>query len=107
VRAVPPAAPPCRPAATTTQFGTRLCCSESGPAIDAIDRLDAEATSIEAARSRMEAVRDIRSIDAAKPCTDPACGLKTRGYDETTASLRAMVAAATTARAALTEATAT
>ncbi|SMH47520.1 methionine synthase (B12-independent) [Rathayibacter oskolensis] len=42
-----------------TQIHTHLCYSEFGVVIDAIDRLDADVTSIEAARSRMEVVADI------------------------------------------------
>jgi 5-methyltetrahydropteroyltriglutamate--homocysteine methyltransferase len=43
----------------TTQVHTHLCYSEFGTVIDAIDRLDADVTSIEAARSKMEVVDDI------------------------------------------------
>ncbi|MPZ67734.1 MAG: 5-methyltetrahydropteroyltriglutamate--homocysteine S-methyltransferase [Pseudonocardiaceae bacterium] len=41
-------------AAITTQVHTHLCYSEFNEVIDAIDALDADVTSIEAARSRME-----------------------------------------------------
>ena len=44
-----------------TQIHTHLCYSEFGVVIDAIDRLDADVTSIEAARSKMEVVPDIQS----------------------------------------------
>ena len=44
-----------------TQIHTHLCYSEFGVVIDAIDHLDADVTSIEAARSKMEVVADIRS----------------------------------------------
>jgi 5-methyltetrahydropteroyltriglutamate--homocysteine methyltransferase len=44
-----------------TQIHTHLCYSEFSAVIDAIDALDADVTSIEAARSRMEVVADIRS----------------------------------------------
>ncbi|CAN5314381.1 5-methyltetrahydropteroyltriglutamate--homocysteine S-methyltransferase [soil metagenome] len=44
-----------------TQIHTHLCYSEFGVVIDAIDHLDADVTSIEAARSRMEVVGDIAS----------------------------------------------
>ncbi len=44
-----------------TQIHTHLCYSEFGEVIDAIGRLDADVTSIEAARSRMEIVDDIES----------------------------------------------
>ncbi len=42
-----------------TQIHTHLCYSEFGEVIDAIDGLDADVTSIEAARSKMEIVADI------------------------------------------------
>jgi len=45
----------------TTQIHTHLCYSEFGVVIDAINRLDADVTSIEAARSKMEVVPDIKS----------------------------------------------
>ncbi len=48
-------------AADSTQIHTHLCYSEFGVVIDAIDRLDADVTSIESARSKMEVVSDIRS----------------------------------------------
>jgi 5-methyltetrahydropteroyltriglutamate--homocysteine methyltransferase len=44
-----------------TQIHTHLCYSEFGVVIDAINRLDADVTSIEAARSKMEVVHDIES----------------------------------------------
>ena len=44
-----------------TQIHTHLCYSEFGVVIDAINRLDADVTSIEAARSKMEVVPDIKS----------------------------------------------
>ncbi|OOB91316.1 5-methyltetrahydropteroyltriglutamate--homocysteine S-methyltransferase [Rathayibacter sp. VKM Ac-2630] len=126
-------------ALTATQIHTHLCYSEFGVVIDAIDRLDADVTSIEAARSRMEVVTDIErsgfargigpgvydihspripgagelselvgtalaSIPARQLWINPDCGLKTRGYDETVASLRTMVETAVEARRALVEA---
>ncbi|MGG5171422.1 5-methyltetrahydropteroyltriglutamate--homocysteine S-methyltransferase [Pseudarthrobacter sp. J1738] len=42
-----------------TSIHTHLCYSEFGAIIDAIDGLDADVTSIEAARSRMEVVHDL------------------------------------------------
>ena len=45
----------------STQIHTHLCYSEFGVVIDAIRNLDADVTSIEAARSRMEVVDDIRA----------------------------------------------
>lgn len=47
--------------ADATQIHTHLCYSEFGAIIDAIDGLDADVTSIEAARSRMEVVHDLES----------------------------------------------
>ncbi|MGV8881929.1 MAG: 5-methyltetrahydropteroyltriglutamate--homocysteine S-methyltransferase [Rhodoglobus sp.] len=44
-----------------TQIHTHLCYSEFGVVIDAINRLDADVTSIEAARSKMEVVADIKT----------------------------------------------
>jgi len=46
--------------AKQTQIHTHLCYSEFGVVIDAIDQLDADVTSIEAARSKMEVVPDIQ-----------------------------------------------
>ncbi len=115
-------------AAPATQVHTHLCYSEFGVVIDAIRALDADVTSIEAARSRMEVVADIaeagfdhgigpgvydihsprvpavdeieallrRAVDELplrQLWVNPDCGLKTRGYDETIASLRNIVEA--------------
>ncbi|WP_156252852.1 5-methyltetrahydropteroyltriglutamate--homocysteine S-methyltransferase [Pseudactinotalea terrae] len=122
-------------ASDATQIHTHLCYSEFGEIIDAIDGLDADVTSIEAARSRMEILADIAgsgfergigpgvydihsprvpstaeitellraaltSIGARRLWVNPDCGLKTRGYEETVASLEHLVAAARTVRAA-------
>jgi 5-methyltetrahydropteroyltriglutamate--homocysteine methyltransferase len=111
-----------------TQIHTHLCYSEFGVVIDAIRNLDADVTSIEAARSRMEVIADIRSsgfdhgigpgvydihsprvpsvaevtelletalasIPAHHLWVNPDCGLKTRGYAETLASLQNILAA--------------
>lgn len=46
-------------AATATQVHTHLCYSEFGQVIGAIDGLDADVTSVEAARSRMEIVPEL------------------------------------------------
>jgi 5-methyltetrahydropteroyltriglutamate--homocysteine methyltransferase len=120
-------------AAPATQIHTHLCYSEFGAVIDAIDRLDADVTSLEAARSRMEVVRDLqehgyrrgvgpgiydihsprvpasdelsellrtaaRHVPARQLWANPDCGLKTRGYAETEASLRNLVRAAAAVR---------
>ncbi|MFC7850619.1 5-methyltetrahydropteroyltriglutamate--homocysteine S-methyltransferase [Arthrobacter sp. NPDC057388] len=125
-------------AADATQIHTHLCYSEFGVIIDAIDGLDADVTSIEAARSRMEVVHDLEShgfgrgvgpgvydihsprvpgeqeltellstavkhVPSRQLWVNPDCGLKTRGYAETEASLRNLVAATRTVRAELLE----
>ncbi|GAB3604302.1 5-methyltetrahydropteroyltriglutamate--homocysteine S-methyltransferase [Microbacterium aureliae] len=122
-------------ATPATQIHTHLCYSEFDTVIDAIAGLDADVTSIEAARSRGDVIDDIaasgfptavgpgvwdihsprvpdeaeiaalldRAVAAlplAQVWVNPDCGLKTRGYDETVASLRNLVAATATARAA-------
>ncbi|WP_247828856.1 5-methyltetrahydropteroyltriglutamate--homocysteine S-methyltransferase [Arthrobacter antioxidans] len=46
-------------AAPATQIHTHLCYSEFGSVLAAIDGLDADVTSLEAARSRMEVVHDL------------------------------------------------
>lgn len=121
-------------AADATQIHTHLCYSEFGVVIDAIRRLDADVTSIEAARSRMDVVHDIRDsgfdhgigpgvydihsprvpavdeiqelielavaeIPSRQVWINPDCGLKTRGYDETVASLAHIVEATRAVRA--------
>ncbi|WP_309129091.1 5-methyltetrahydropteroyltriglutamate--homocysteine S-methyltransferase [Microbacterium sp.] len=115
-------------AEAATQVHTHLCYSEFGVVIDAIRALDADVTSIEAARSRMEVVAEVaaagfdhgigpgvydihsprvpsveeiesllrRAVDELplhQLWVNPDCGLKTRGYDETVASLRNIVEA--------------
>ncbi len=119
-----------------TQIHTHLCYSEFGAIIGAIQSLDADVTSIEAARSRMEVVDDlvaggftrgigpgvydihsprvpsvseikglldtaVGSIDPRILWVNPDCGLKTRGYDETVASLANIVEATRAVRARL------
>ncbi|GGI48759.1 5-methyltetrahydropteroyltriglutamate--homocysteine methyltransferase [Agromyces flavus] len=121
-------------AASATQVHTHLCYSEFGVVIDAIRELDADVTSIEAARSRMEVVDDLSAsgfdhgvgpgvydihsprvpsveevqalleravgeIPAGRLWVNPDCGLKTRGYDETVASLANIVQATQAVRA--------
>ncbi|MFC4223244.1 5-methyltetrahydropteroyltriglutamate--homocysteine S-methyltransferase [Lysinibacter cavernae] len=120
-------------AADATQIHTHLCYSEFGVVIDAIRALDADVTSIEAARSKMDVVHDIKAsgfdhgigpgvydihsprvpsvdeiselittalgeIPASQVWINPDCGLKTRGYDETAASLRNILEATRAAR---------
>ncbi len=53
-------------ASTSTQVHTHLCYSEFGDIIEAIDGLDADVTTIEAARSRMEVLDDLRAIGFAR-----------------------------------------
>lgn len=121
-------------AADETQIHTHLCYSEFGIVIDAIAALDADVTSIEAARSRGEVISDVAAsgfdhgigpgvydihsprvpseaevadilrravseLDVRRLWVNPDCGLKTRGYDETLASLRNIVSAARAVRA--------
>ncbi len=116
-----------------TQIHTHLCYSEFGEVIDAIDGLNADVTSIEAARSRMEILPEladagysrgvgpgvydihsprvpsveevqellelaVKSVDPALLWVNPDCGLKTRGYEETNASLKNLVTAAVAVR---------
>ncbi|AWS43863.1 5-methyltetrahydropteroyltriglutamate--homocysteine S-methyltransferase [Streptosporangium sp. 'caverna'] len=115
--------------ADSTQIHTHMCYSEFGEIIGAIGDLDADVTSVEAARSKMELLGDLRAsgysrgigpgvwdihsprvpsteeienalrtavaaVDPALLWVNPDCGLKTRGYLETEASLRNMVQAA-------------
>lgn len=115
------------------QIHTHLCYSEFGEIIEAVDGLDADVTSIEAARSRMDVVDplgdhgytrgigpgvyDIHStrvpsvaeqtelieiaanrIPGEQLWVNPDCGLKTRGYEETVASLTNLVQAARAVR---------
>jgi 5-methyltetrahydropteroyltriglutamate--homocysteine methyltransferase len=117
-----------------TQIHTHLCYSEFGVVLDAIDRLDADVTSIESARSRGEVVPELKrsgfargigpgvydihsprvpsedevqelleaavaSIPQRQIWVNPDCGLKTRGYDETVASLENMLSATLAVRA--------
>jgi len=120
-------------AAPATQVHTHLCYSEFAVVIEAIAALDADVTSIEAARSRGEVIDDIRAsgfsrgvgpgvydihsprvpttqeitallqravaaLPAGQVWVNPDCGLKTRGYDETVASLQNLIAATRTVR---------
>ena len=117
-----------------TQIHTHLCYSEFGQVIGAIAALDADVTSVEAARSKMEVLHDLASngfnhqigpgvwdihsprvpsveeiaslleqaagvIDRNRLWVNPDCGLKTRAYEETVATLKNMVAAAKKLRA--------
>ncbi|TMQ97839.1 5-methyltetrahydropteroyltriglutamate--homocysteine S-methyltransferase [Actinomadura soli] len=123
--------------ADTTQIHTHMCYSEFGEIIGAIGALDADVTSVEAARSHMELVADLRAagyengigpgvydihsprvpgadeieenlrralraVDPGRLWVNPDCGLKTRAYPETEASLRNLVTAAHRVRADVT-----
>ncbi|WP_260729810.1 hypothetical protein [Dactylosporangium roseum] len=48
-------------AADATQVHTHLCYSELGEVLPAIDALDADVTSVEAARSRIEILDDLHT----------------------------------------------
>ncbi|MCX4986331.1 5-methyltetrahydropteroyltriglutamate--homocysteine S-methyltransferase [Streptomyces sp. NBC_00572] len=122
-----------------TQIHTHMCYAEFGDIVQAIDDLDADVISLEAARSHMQVadelaehgypreagpgVWDIHSprvpsteeaaallrkgleaIPAERLWVNPDCGLKTRGWPETRASLENLVAAAREVRADLAEA---
>ncbi|MFJ9768563.1 5-methyltetrahydropteroyltriglutamate--homocysteine S-methyltransferase [Streptomyces erythrochromogenes] len=119
-----------------TQIHTHMCYAEFGDIVQAIDDLDADVISLEAARSHMQVadelaehgypreagpgVWDIHSpripstdeaagllrkgldaIPAERLWVNPDCGLKTRGWTETRASLENLVAAAREVRAEL------
>ncbi|BBA96217.1 putative tetrahydropteroyltriglutamate methyltransferase [Actinacidiphila reveromycinica] len=123
-------------AGPATQIHTHMCYAEFGDIVRAIDDLDADVISLEAARSHMRVaaelaghgypreagpgVYDIHSprvpdaqeaaallreglaaIPAERLWVNPDCGLKTRGWPETRASLANLVAAARTVRAEL------
>lgn len=116
-----------------TQIHTHLCYSEFNVVVDAIDHLDADVTSIEASRSKMDilpavaahgferglgpGIWDIHSprvpkleeevglvekavtaLDPQQLWVNPDCGLKTRAYPETVATLRNLVEAAKVVR---------
>ncbi|MGW7028416.1 5-methyltetrahydropteroyltriglutamate--homocysteine S-methyltransferase [Streptomyces xanthophaeus] len=117
-----------------TQIHTHMCYAEFGDIVQAIDDLDADVISLEAARSHMQVatelaehgypreagpgVWDIHSprvpstaeaaallrkgleaIPAERLWVNPDCGLKTRGWTETRASLEHLVEAAREVRA--------
>ncbi|MEV7323574.1 5-methyltetrahydropteroyltriglutamate--homocysteine S-methyltransferase [Streptomyces sp. NPDC093970] len=119
-----------------TQIHTHMCYAEFGDIVQAIDDLDADVISLEAARSHMQVARELaahgypreagpgvydihsprvpsaeeaagllrtglRAIPAERLWVNPDCGLKTRGWPETRASLENLVSAARTVRAEL------
>ncbi|WTW94142.1 5-methyltetrahydropteroyltriglutamate--homocysteine S-methyltransferase [Streptomycetaceae bacterium NBC_01309] len=119
-----------------TQIHTHMCYAEFGDIVQAIDDLDADVISLEAARSHMQVARELaahgypreagpgvydihspripsaeeaaallrkglEAIPAERLWVNPDCGLKTRGWPETRASLENLVAAARAVRAEL------
>ncbi|MFD0341896.1 5-methyltetrahydropteroyltriglutamate--homocysteine S-methyltransferase [Streptomyces sp. NPDC127117] len=120
-----------------TQIHTHMCYAEFGDIVQAIDDLDADVISLEAARSHMQVARELaghgypreagpgvydihsprvpgaeeaaellrtglKAIPAERLWVNPDCGLKTRGWPETRASLENLVSAARTVRGELT-----
>ncbi|MFG2595785.1 5-methyltetrahydropteroyltriglutamate--homocysteine S-methyltransferase [Streptomyces sp. NPDC048462] len=119
-----------------TQIHTHMCYAEFGDIVQAIDDLDADVISLEAARSHMQVARELaghgypreagpgvydihsprvpdadeaaallrkglEAIPAERLWVNPDCGLKTRGWTETRASLENLVTAARTVRGEL------
>ncbi|MEU6964049.1 5-methyltetrahydropteroyltriglutamate--homocysteine S-methyltransferase [Streptomyces chrestomyceticus] len=119
-----------------TQIHTHMCYAEFGDIVQAIDDLDADVISLEAARSHMQVARELAehgypreagpgvydihsprvpsaeeaasllrkglgAIPAERLWVNPDCGLKTRGWPETRASLKNLVTAARTVRGEL------
>ncbi|MEW1693031.1 5-methyltetrahydropteroyltriglutamate--homocysteine S-methyltransferase [Streptomyces sp. NPDC091265] len=119
-----------------TQIHTHMCYAEFGDIVQAIDDLDADVISLEAARSHMQVARELaahgypreagpgvydihsprvpdadeaaallrkglKAIPAERLWVNPDCGLKTRGWPETRASLENLVTAAHTVRGEL------
>ncbi|MFV8163375.1 5-methyltetrahydropteroyltriglutamate--homocysteine S-methyltransferase [Mycobacterium sp. 134] len=77
--------------ADSTQIHTHLCYSEFGEVIGAIADLDADVTSIEAARSHMEVLDDLNSIgfsNSVGPGVYDIHSPRVPGVEEITASLR-------------------
>ncbi|MEI5519626.1 5-methyltetrahydropteroyltriglutamate--homocysteine S-methyltransferase [Streptomyces brasiliscabiei] len=116
-----------------TQIHTHMCYAEFGDIVQAIDDLDADVISLEAARSHMQVARELaahgypreagpgvydihsprvpsaeeaadllrtglKAIPAERLWVNPDCGLKTRDWPETRASLENLVTAARTLR---------
>ncbi|MDG4828627.1 5-methyltetrahydropteroyltriglutamate--homocysteine S-methyltransferase [Solwaraspora sp. WMMD1047] len=87
--------------ADSTQIHTHLCYSEFGEVITAIDALDADVTSIEASRSRMEVLDDLKTIGYARgvgPGIWDIHSPRVPGRDEIGAALRRAVAVVPTDR---------
>ncbi|WP_329459614.1 5-methyltetrahydropteroyltriglutamate--homocysteine S-methyltransferase [Streptomyces sp. NBC_01497] len=116
-----------------TQIHTHMCYAEFGDIVQAIDDLDADVISLEAARSHMQVAHELathgypreagpgvydihsprvpsaeeaadllrtglKAIPADRLWVNPDCGLKTRGWPETRASLENIVSATRTVR---------
>ncbi|WP_309234483.1 5-methyltetrahydropteroyltriglutamate--homocysteine S-methyltransferase [Nocardia sp. XZ_19_385] len=82
--------------ADTTQIHTHLCYSEFGEVIDAIAGLDADVTSIEAARSHMEVLDDLNAAGfdlGVGPGVYDIHSPRVPSVEEITASLRAALKA--------------
>lgn len=82
--------------ADSTQIHTHLCYSEFGEVINAIADLDADVTSIEAARSHMEVLDDLNAIGFANsvgPGVYDIHSPRVPGTEEMTESLRAALKA--------------
>lgn len=82
--------------ADATQIHTHLCYSEFGEVIDAIAGLDADVTSIEAARSRMEVLDDLNAAGfdlSVGPGVYDIHSPRVPSVEEITASLRAALKA--------------
>ncbi len=82
--------------ADDTQIHTHLCYSEFGEVITAIDALDADVTSIEASRSRMEVLDDLAAIGYRRgvgPGVWDIHSPRVPSHDEVVGALRRAVAA--------------
>jgi 5-methyltetrahydropteroyltriglutamate--homocysteine methyltransferase len=119
-----------------TQIHTHMCYAEFGQILSAIEDLDADVISLEAARSHMQVAHELagagyprevgpgvydihsprvpeadevtallreglKAVPAERLWVNPDCGLKTRGWAETRASLGHLVDAARTVREGL------
>lgn len=87
--------------ADSTQIHTHLCYSEFGEVIGAISDLDADVTSIEAARSHMEVLDDLNAVGFANsvgPGVYDIHSPRVPSTDEMAASLRAALKAVPAAR---------
>ncbi|TDV43730.1 methionine synthase (B12-independent) [Actinophytocola oryzae] len=88
-------------AVPSTQIHTHLCYSEFGEVINAIDDLDADVTTIEAARSKMEILTDLRTSGFGRgvgPGVYDIHSPRVPGEDEVTSLLTAAVDAVPAAR---------